>query len=319
MPPKKKDAPTIDEMIKNGQLMWGTDDRLVVQRIPFVIADLDRILNGGIPRHRITVITGPYSAGKSFLLQLFMKHALEQGLQVAYIDSEQTFDPVWWEQIGLPLDKVLVSQPVIGEDAINVAIGLVQANVDIVAIDSLAALVPHEEAEEGAEKKFFALQPRLIGKLMRLLLSTKHNSAIVCTNQLRDAIGGPSPVDVMPGGMALGFFMSILLRCQRSGWIEEPNGKRLGFDMKIICRKSKVGQPFGECTLPFLFRGAIDEISMYMDRGIDGGLIIQKGPYYDLNFGGLQGTRVLGRNNVLQKLNEDSEVLEHLKKALGEL
>src|SRR3972149_442348 len=278
--PRKKNAvepATLDEMLNDGRLMRGDDQRLIVQRIPIGIADLDEILNGGIPRHRITIITGPYSSGKSFVLQLLIKNAIEQGLQVAYIDTEQTYDPVWWGQVGLPLDKLLVSQPVIGEEAVDIAVALVKANVDVVAIDSLAALVPHEETEEEAEKKFIGLQARLIGKMLRLLLSAKHNSAVVCTNQLRESIGGPIPTDVMPGGRAQGFFASLILRTQREGWIES-NGKREGFDMKIICRKSKVGQPFKECVLPFLFRGKIDEISLNLDRAIENGLIKQRGP-----------------------------------------
>ena len=315
----KKEMAAIDEMLSNGKLMRGDDPRLVVQRIPFDIPDLDGILNGGIPRHRISIVTGQYSSGKSLIIQLFMKNALKQGLQVAYIDTEQTYDPVWWGQVGLPIDQLFVSQPIIGEDAINVAVALVKANVDVVAIDSLAALIPHEEAEEKAEKKFVALQARLISKLMRLLLSTKHNSAVICTNQLRDSIGtGPYPQDVMPGGQAQGFFMSVLLRCIRTDWIKDGETK-LGFNIKVICRKSKVGVPFGECVLPFLFRGEIDLISLLIDRAIESGIIDQKGPYYYLNFGGLNGEKVLGRNTMLTKINAEPELQEHLKKALGDL
>lgn len=316
MPKKKSDTATIDEMLENGQLMKGDDERLVVQRIPIGIDDLDEILNGGIPRHRITIITGPYSSGKSFLTQLMMKNAIEKGLKVAYIDTEQTYDPDWWAQVGLPLQELLVSQPIIGEDAVDIAIALVKSGIDILVIDSLAALVPHEETEEEAAKKFIGLQARLIGKLMRLLLSAKHNSAIVCTNQLRDSIGGPYPTDVMPGGQALGFFSSLILRTQRSDWIEEK-GERKGFQMKVICRKSKVGQPFKECVLPFLFRGKIDEISMILDRAIEADIIKQKGPYYYLHFGGLDGEGVMGRNNLVTRLNEDLELQEHLRKAVG--
>src|SRR3990167_5620470 len=188
MPAKKTELATVDDMIKDGRLLRGDDERLVVQRIP---------------------------------------------------------------------------------------VALVKSGVDIVAIDSLAALVPHEETEEDAEKKFIALQARLIGKMLRLLLSAKHNSAIVCTNQLRESIGGPVPQDIMPGGKAQGFFASLIVRTIRAGWIKE-DGRNIGFDMKIICRKSKVGQPYKECTLPFLFRGKIDEICLNLDRAIENGLIKQR-------------------------------------------
>src|SRR3990172_8325978 len=180
MPAKKTEAVSVDDMIKDGRLMRGDDERLVVQRIPIGITEVDEIINGGIPRHRITIITGEYSSGKTLLVQLLMKNALERGLQVAYIDTEQTYDPIWWTQLGLPSEKLLVSQPVIGEEAVDIAVALVKSGVDIVAIDSLAALVPHEETEEDAEKKFIGLQARLIRKMLRLLLSSKHNSAVVC-------------------------------------------------------------------------------------------------------------------------------------------
>lgn len=316
---KKTDTfATIDEMLENGQLMRGDDERLVIQRIPIGIPDLDEILNGGIPRHRITILVGNYSSGKSFLAQLLMKNAIEKGLQVAYIDTEQTYDPQWWAQVGLPLDKILVSQPIIGEDAVDTAIAVVKSGIDIVVIDSLAALVPHEETEEDAAKKFIGLQARLIGKLLRLLLSAKHNSAIVCTNQLRESIGGPVPFDVMPGGRAQGFFSSLILRTQRTGWIEDK-GERIGFNMQIVCRKSKVGQPFKECTLPFLFRGKIDELSLLLDRGIEADVIKQKGSWYALHFGGLDGESIMGRNSLVTRLNDDPELQEQLRKVLGEL
>lgn len=315
MAPKKKKK-TLEDFMKDGVVVKGNDKDLTVQRIPVGFEDLDAILNGGIPRRRITVITGPYSSGKTFLLQLIMKQGLETGLQVGYIDTEQTYDPEWWGAVGLPLDELLVSQPVIGEQAVDVALAMVEAGIDIVVIDSLAALVPHEEAEAEATTKFVALQARLISKMLRLLLSTKHESAIVCANQLRDSIGGPFPTDIMPGGQALGFFSSLILRTQRSDWIEEE-GKRVGFQMKIICRKSKVGQPFGECMLPFMFRGEIDELSMYIDRAIEAGLITQRGPYYSFGFGSLDGEKVLGRNTLLHTLEENEDMQESLKLALG--
>src|SRR3990167_8925081 len=105
----------IDEMLSNGKLMRGDDPRLVVQRIPFDIPDLDGILNGGIPRHRISIVTGQYSSGKSLIIQLFMKNALKQGLQVAYIDTEQTYDPVWWGQVGLPICLLVVGRLISGD------------------------------------------------------------------------------------------------------------------------------------------------------------------------------------------------------------
>ena len=193
-----------------------------------------------------------------------------------------------------------------------------ESGIDVLVIDSLAALVPHEETEETADKKFVGLQARLIGKLMRVMLATKHNSAVICTNQLRDDIGSPYNQLQMPGGHAPRFFSSIIMRTIRDGWIEDK-GKRIGFDMKVRCEKSKVGEPFRECVLPFMFRGEIDELGMLIDRGIDNNLIVQKGPYYKLEFGGYDGQNIMGRNNLLTVLNEDPELQKHLTAALGEI
>lgn len=313
---KKKKVKTLDEMIEEGLLIKGDDPDLQIQRIPFGIPDLDEILGGGIPRRRITIISGPYSGGKTFLTQLFIKKALEDGLQVAYVDTEQTYDPIWWGKVGMPIDQILVSQPAIGESAVDLIIGLVRAEVDVVVVDSLAAIIPHEEAEEGAGKKQIGLQARLLGKMMRLLLSTKHNSAIVCTNQLRDSIGGPYPTDTMPGGRAVQFHASIILRTYRSGWIEEKEIRK-GFHMKVVCLKNKVAEAYKECTLPFLFRGKIDELSMILDRALEAGLITQKGPWYYIHFGTHDDESVLGKNTLLTLLEEDDEMQTHMIAALG--
>ncbi len=314
--PKAKRAKTaeIEKLLKDGDLMLGTDPSLVVQRISSGIPDLDAILNGGFPRKRITIVAGEFSTGKSLLVQLAFKEAIKNDLQVAYIDAEQSYDPEWWNQLGLPMDKVLVSQPATGEKAVDLAVGLASAGVDIIAIDSLAALVPMEEAEAAAEKKFIALQARLINKLMKQLLTTKHNSVILCTNQLREQIGY-GPVDPMPGGRGQNFFTSLLLRTKREGWIEE-NKKRVGFNIRIVCRKNKVGKPFGECVLPFMFRGEIDMLSLLLDRAIEAGVITMKGPW----FGGKVGTvefKELGRNSMIDWLREHPKTMENLETVVG--
>ncbi len=302
---------TIEKLMEEGLLKKGSDESFIIRRIPFGLPDLDEIVSGGIPRDRITILTGTYSAGKSFLVQLLIKQGLEKGLKAAYIDTERSFDPIWWKQVGIDVDDLLVSQPPTGESTINVVIALAESGFDIIAIDSLAGMIPSEIAEKDAEQKFIASQAKVINRLMQKLLSTKHHAAIVCTNQLRGQIG-PGPIDVMPGGWGQLFYGHLLLRVFREGWIEEK-GEKVGFDMKIVCRKSKVGRGYRECILPFRFRGEIDRLAMLMDRGIEAGLIEQSGPWYSI-FG---EENMMGRNKVLDALG-DKKLQQRLEKALGE-
>ena len=139
-PKSRKGSPSIDDLMEKGLLHKGSDKRFTIHRIPFGLPELDEIVSGGLPRDRITILTGEYSSGKSFLIQLIMKNALDKDLQVAYIDTERTYDPVWWSQIGLDIDKVMVSQPPSGEDAVNVAEALVKEGFDIVATASVQVL-----------------------------------------------------------------------------------------------------------------------------------------------------------------------------------
>lgn len=310
-PKQRKKTTSIDDLLEKGLLRKGSDERFVIHRIPFGMPDLDEVVGGGLPRNRITIMTGEYSAGKSFLVQLFMKNALDNGLQVAYIDTERTFDPVWWKQVGLDIDEVLVSQPPSGEAAIDVAAALAESGVDVIAVDSLAGLVPSELAEAEAAKQFIAIQAKLVTRLMQKFISIDHTSAIVCTNQLRSSIG-PGPMDAMPGGWSQKFFTHMLLRIYREGWMMEK-GEKVGFDMKIICRKSKVSRAYRECILPFRFRGVIDVLSLLIDRGLEAGIIEQRGPWYSIF-----GDKKSGRNALLELLGGDDALRQRLETALGE-
>lgn len=311
-PQRRKEIATVDDLLSKGMLHKGSDEKFIIHRIPFGIPELDEVVGGGLPRNKITIMTGEYSAGKTFLLQLFLKQALEDGLEVAYIDTERTFDPVWWNQVGLDIEKVWVSQPPSGEDAIDVAATLAQQGFDVIAVDSLAGLVPKELADAEAAKQFIAIQAKLVTRLMQKLISVDHKAVILCTNQLRSSIG-PGPTDTMPGGWSQKFFTHMLLRIYREAWMEEK-GERVGFYMKVLCRKSKVGRAHLECVLPFRFRGEIDILSMLVDRAIEADLIQQRGPWYTV----LDGEQKNGRGKIIEMLAEDGELRRRLETALGE-
>lgn len=310
----------VAEMLKDGKIYKGNDPRFELEWISTGIPDLDNILGGGMPRRRISILVGEYSSSKTFLVQMLMKQAITQGLSVAYIDTERSYDPEWWAQVGIPLDKIYVSQPSHGEAAVDVVIALARANVDVISIDSLAALVPMEETKEEAkaEQKSVALQARLIGKLMRMLVSTDTNSALVMTNQVRETIGGPMPGISMPGGKAPKHFSSIILRLRREGWIDDRKDRHVGFNIRVQCQKNKVSRPFGECLLPFHFRGEIDLIALLVDRAVEAGLIEQKGPWFQLMVGDVEQPVQQGRNKMIELLKEREDVRSHLERALGD-
>lgn len=310
---KSKKHLDLDELVEKGVIRKGSDERFIIRRIPFGIPVLDETISGGIPRSRITILTGDYSCGKTFLIQLLVKNALEEELQVVYIDAERTYDPIWWEQIGINLDKLLIAQPTTGDEAVNLIDSLAVEGIDVIAVDSLAALVPMEILERKAEEKLIGAQARLINNLMQKMLALNPSSALVCTNQLRSTLG-PGPIDTMPGGKGQMFFTSLILRVHREGWLEDGKGNRIGFNMRVVVRKSKVGTPWKECTLPFHFRGEIDLLSLLVERALEASIIKQTGPWYSI----LGGEKQLGRNTIIDDLQRDEELKKRVQVALGD-
>lgn len=308
-----KKPPNIDDMLADGTLKYGNNSSLILERIPSGIPELDVIMNGGIPRGRLTILVGEYSSGKSLLTQIFIKSAQETGLTAAYVDTEQTYDPVWWRQIGVDVDKLIVAFPATGEETSDLVAFLCEQKIDLIVIDSLAGMTPASEAEEPTEKIFIGLRARVLNRMLLKLRSLGHNSAIVCTNQLRDVMG-PGPIDTMPGGRGQTFFSHLILRTKREGWLEEQ-GNRVGFNIRVVCRKSKVGTPFGECLLPFYFRGEIDQIAMLVDRAIEAGLIRQQGVWYSLPG---QEEKLQGKNTVIVQIRLNPELIARLEGGLKE-
>lgn len=311
---KKKQSPDLDKLIADGVVRYGNDEHFRLQRISWGIPELDAQIGGGIPRNRITLLSGAYSSGKSFLVQQLCKTSIEAELKVAYVDTERSYDPGWWEAVGLPTEKVIVSQPPTGEKGIDAACALAEAGMDVVAIDSLAGLIPEEVLTAEAEQRFIGSQARLINRLMQGLIGSNHKAAVICTNQLRSSLA-PGPMDTMPGGWGQLFFSHLILRISRDGWIED-HGRRVGFNMNIACRKSKVSNfEVDDVKLPYYFRGEIDQLAMLVDRAIEEDLIHQSGPWY--RFLDTE-EQVLGRNTVLDRVRDDAELRERIERSLGD-
>lgn len=309
---------SVDDLLKKGEVMKGSDKKLVIERIPTGIPELDKIINGGIPRRRMTVLVGSYSSGKTLLTQFIIKAAMEKGLEAVYVDTEQTYDPEWWAACGVPLENLRVSQPSNGSAAVRVAVASAQAGVDIIVVDSLAALYPKERAEGDVDKNLPGFRAQLINRMCEAFLAVKPDGAMIFINQVRDSFGNmPTPMmNSMPGGRGLQHYSGLILRVLREGWINDSSGKHTGFNIKVIVSKSKVGTPFGECVLPFHFRGEIDMLAMLVERALEAGIITQNGPWYTIQIG--DKPKVSGKNSVLQMLASDEKLRGLIEAGLGD-
>ena len=233
----------IEDLLKSTKLniRRGSDDSFLYGRIPFGIPALDKLTGGGIPKKRMTILYGPTNVGKSYLASQIIVNAQKEGGTAAWIDTELSWDSDWYRKCGVDVDNTLVSQPVNGEEAMDMVRELMQMGIDVIVLDSIAGLVPTAVAEEEFSYNPMAWQARFVNSaLPKLLPNLKKGSALVAINQVRSSIG-PVALDNMPGGLAQSFFAHFLLQVRRKGWIEDKDKAKVGFDMEIRLRKTKVG------------------------------------------------------------------------------
>ena len=308
---------TADEVIaqllgdKKLNLQKGNSESFDFTRIPFGIPALDKLTGGGIPKKRMTIMYGPTNVGKSYLASQVVASVQRDGGTAAWIDTELSWDSKWVEKCGIDSERMLVSQPTSGEEALGTIKELMRAGIDVIVLDSIAGLVPSavQDNEKGFEFSPMAWQARFVNSaLPRLLPNLKSGSAFIAINQVRSSIG-PVALDTMPGGLAQGFFAHFLLQVRRSGWIEEPKGTKVGFDMEVRLRKSKVGgENWSNAIVPFRVDGGIDVLESYIREAIQQKLITQKGAWYDY-----EGIKAMGMNGLKTQLLDNPTLVEKLK------
>jgi len=319
MPRKKKDETREDttplslvELGKKygGVLNVGSSDEFKYERISFGIPALDKLLGGGIPKKRLTLLTGQSNAGKTYLASQAVVNVQKSGGTAVWLDSEMSWDKEWMSKCGVDTDNILLAQPLTGEEAFNTVRDLMIDGVDLIVLDSIAGLVPSAVHDEDFSYNPMAWQARLINtSLPRLFPHFKHGSALVVINQVRSSMG-PVALDAMPGGVGQVFFSHMILQAKRSGWIEE-NKVKVGFDIEIRLQKTKAGGiPFDSCTIPFRLDGGFDMIETWVREALDMGIIKQSGPWYDLPD---EGEKLMGLNNVKAFYIENPERFELLK------
>ena len=302
----------IEDLLKSTKLNIhrGSDASFLYSRIPFGIPSLDKLTGGGIPKKRMTILYGPTNVGKSYLASQIVVNAQKAGGTAAWVDTELSWDSNWYDKCGVDVKNTLVSQPVNGEEAMDMVRELMQVGVDVIVLDSIAGLVPTTVVEEEFSYNPMAWQARFVNSaLPKLLPNLKKGSAFVAVNQVRSSIG-PVALDNMPGGLAQSFFAHFLLQVRRKGWIEDKDKSKVGFDMEIRLRKTKVGgENWDSAVVPFRVEGGIDILESFIREGIEKKVISQAGPWYSY-----QGEKAMGLNGIKTLFMDNPEKFQGLNK-----
>jgi recombination protein RecA len=284
-----------------------------VDSIPTGALPLDIAIGiGGIPRGRIIEIYGPESSGKTTLALCMVAETQKLGGIAAYIDAEHAMDPEYAKKIGVDIDNLLISQPDSGEQGLEIADQLVRSGaVDIIVVDSVAALVPRAEIEGEMGDSFVGLQARLMSQALRKLTSniSKSKTSIVFINQLRQKIGvmWGSP-ETTPGGLALKFYASVRLDIRRIESVKKGD-EVLGNRVRVKVVKNKVAAPFKQAEFEIIFGQGVDRLGYLIDMGVNDGIIEKSGAFFSYN-----GDRLgQGRDNVKIHLSANLSIAEDIE------
>ena len=302
---------------KGAIMRLGSRDILVpVSVIPSGCLSIDAALGvGGFPRGRVIEIYGPESGGKTTMTLHVVSEAQKLGGQAAFIDAEHALDPVYARKLGVDVDNLLVSQPDNGEQALEIAETLIRSGgVDIVVVDSVAALVPKAELEGDMGDPQMGLQARLMSQALRKLtgIVSKSRTCLIFINQIREKIGVMfGNPETTTGGRALKFYASMRVDIRRIQSIKEGD-KVVGSRTRAKVVKNKVAAPFREAEFDILYGEGISREGDLIDLGVDKGLIEKSGTW--LSFGGERMGQ--GRENARVFLKENTDIREKLENAL---
>jgi len=267
---------------------------------------------GGLPRGRVVEIYGPESSGKTTLTLSVIAQAQKMGGTAAFIDAEHALDPGYAGRLGVNVDDLLVSQPDTGEQALEITDMLVRsAAVDVVVIDSVAALTPKAEIEGEMGDSHVGLQARLMSQALRKLTANikRSGSLVIFINQIRMKIGVMfgSP-ETTTGGNALKFYSSVRLDIRRIGAIKKGD-EVVGNQTRVKVVKNKIAPPFRKCEFDILYNEGISKEGELIDLGVDAGVVDKSGAWYSY-----QGDRIgQGRDNVREFLKKNPDVAEHIE------
>src|SRR6476661_5876627 len=238
---------------------------------------------GGVPRGRIIEIFGPESSGKTTLMLHVIANAQKAGGLAAFIDAEHALDPAYAKRLGVNLDDLLVSQPDSGEEALSICETLARSNaLDVIVVDSVAALVPKAELEGEMGMATMGMQARLMSQALRKLTAVLARAKTTCvfTNQLREKVGVMfGNPETTPGGKALKFYASVRLDIRRKDTIKDAAGNAIGNHVKVKVVKNKVAPPFSEAEFDIIYNHGVNKEGSILDVGLDSGAVEKKGAW----------------------------------------
>lgn len=306
----------IQKQFGKGAIMrFGQGPVVAVDVIPTGIMTLDKALGvGGLPKGRIIEIFGPESAGKTTVCLSVIAETQKRGGVAAFIDAEHALDPEWARTLGVKVDDLLVSQPDTGEQALEIAETLIRSGgVDLVVVDSVAALVPRSEIEGEMGESQIGIQARLMSQALRKLtgIVSKSKTTVIFTNQIRLKIGVMfGNPETTPGGLALKFYASVRMDVRKIETLKK-NNQVYGSRIRIKIVKNKVAPPFREAEAVIIGSG-IDKEEALVDAALSAGLITRSGSFFKLN------DKVLGqgKEEVKSAIAKNEKLKEELIKQI---
>jgi recombination protein RecA len=316
-PEKKKALEMVLQKIEKdhgkGSIMrLGDAASMQVERVPSGALTLDLALGGGLPRGRVIEVYGPESSGKTTLVLHAIAEVQKRGGVAAFVDAEHALDPTYAARLGVDIDNLLVSQPDTGEMALNVVDELVRSMaVDIIAVDSVAALVPRAEIEGEMGDSHVGLQARLMSQALRKITANvgRSNCIVIFLNQLRQKIGVTyGNPEVTTGGTALKFYASVRMDIRRIQTLKKGN-EEYGNRVKVKIAKNKVAPPFRVAEFDIIFGKGISVMGCLLDLAEEMGIVTRKGAWYSY-----KGENVAqGRDNTVKYLEDNPEIAQEVE------
>jgi recombination protein RecA len=307
----------IEKSCGKGSIMrLGAEQRVRIDCIPTGAINLDAAIGiGGIPRGRVTEIYGPESSGKTTLCLHIVANAQKAGGVAAFIDAEHALDTEYARKLGVDVENLLISQPDTGEQALEIADILVRSGaVDVVIVDSVAALVPKAEIEGEMGDSHMGLQARLMSQALRKLTGAiaRSKTSVIFINQLREKIGVMfGNPETTTGGKALKFYASVRLDIRRIGPVKEKEDV-VGSHVRVKVVKNKVAPPFKQAEFDIMYAEGISHTSLLVDIGSESGIIEKSGAWYSY-----KGQKIgQGRENAKMYLKDNPTILAEVEEAV---
>ncbi|MGL4971371.1 MAG: recombinase RecA [Cetobacterium sp.] len=305
----------------DGSIMkLGENQAMNIEVISTGSINLDLALGlGGVPRGRIIEVYGAESSGKTTIALHIVAQAQKLGGVAAFIDAEHALDPVYAKALGVDVDELLISQPDFGEQALEIADMLVRSGaIDIIVVDSVAALVPKAEIDGEMSDQQMGLQARLMSKALRKLTGSinKSKTTMIFINQVRDKIGGFSfgPQTTTTGGKALKFYSSVRMEVKRIGSVKQGE-EVIGNETVVKVTKNKIAPPFKEAKFQIMYGKGISRVGEIMDMALDNDIVAKSGAWF--SFGDIRLGQ--GKENVKVRLETEPELLAAIEEKVNQL